>query len=307
MLLLTVSIFCSGVETGKEMNSILASVNGVPVSLQDILPMTRAEEFRVFSAYTGKELQKRILEIRRKAVDELINRKLILEDYAGKNFELADREIENALDDMAERSGIRSRSEFRDTLRRQGSSIEEVRKKIRETMIVQMMLHREYLLFKSVTPEKMNELYRKKVKTAKDDGSIELAMLLLDKNNRKHTGMISNRLKKNPGDFAVLAKQWSSGPGKEDGGRLGKIRCRLLRPEFAKALAVPEVNKVYGPIGTPEGTVFLKVLSHTSPQQKSFKESVAEIRKQLEDEQRRESKKNYTQRLRKNAIIRYFF
>ncbi len=306
ILLLITGIVCAAAPQ-NEMNSILASVNGTPISLQDILPLTRAEEFRVFSSCVGEELQKRILEIRRRATDELIDRKLILEDYAGKSFELSDKDIESALDDMAEKSGLRSRAEFRDTLRRQGTDIEDVKKNIRESMIVQFMLHREYLTVKSVTPEKMYALYLKNQKAAKDNSSVELAMILLDKSNSSRSQYIAGELNKNPSRFAALAAQYSSGPGKEEGGRLGKIRSDLLRPEFARVLKSPEIEKVYGPIATPEGTVFLKVLSCTSLQQKSFKESLPEIREQLEKEQRRQSRKNYTQRLRKNAIIRYFF
>ena len=306
ILLLTAGIVCAGAPR-NEMNSILASVNGVPVSLQDVLPLTRAEEFRIFSSCVGEELQKRILEIRRRATDELIDRKLILEDYAGKNFELSDKDIESALDDMAEKSGLRSRTEFRDALRKQGTDIEDVKKNIRESMIVQFMLHREYLTVKSVTPEKMYALYLKNQNAARDNSNIELAMILLDKSNSSRSQHIAEELKKNPLRFAALAAQYSSGPGREEGGKLGKIRSDLLRPEFARALRSPEVEKVYGPIATPEGTVFLKVLSCSSLQQKSFKESLPEIRKKLEKEQRLESKKKYTQRLRKNAIIRYFF
>ena len=306
-VLLTALFLCTGAESRKELNSILASVNGIPISQQDVLPLTRAEEFKIFSTYTGKELQKRILAVRRKAVDELIDRKLILEDYAGKNFELANRDIESALDDLAERSGLRSRSEFRETLRRQGEDIEQVRKQVRESMIVQLMLHREFLAFKSITPEKMHALFLEKQKTAKDDCEIELAMLLLDKKNSFRSGMIAEELQKKTENFPNLAREWSSGPGREEGGKLGKIQYSLLRPEFAKAIGKPEVNKICGPITTPEGTVFLKVLFFSSPNRKSFKESIPELRKQLEEEQRRKSKKIYTQRLRKNAVIRYFF
>jgi hypothetical protein len=74
ILLLITGIVCAAAPQ-NEMNSILASVNGTPISLQDILPLTRAAEFRVFSSCVGEELQKRILEIRRRAADELIDRK----------------------------------------------------------------------------------------------------------------------------------------------------------------------------------------------------------------------------------------
>ena len=68
ILLLITGIVCAAPQ--NEMNSILASVNGTPISLQDILPLTRAAEFRVFSSCVGEELQKRILEIRRRAADD---------------------------------------------------------------------------------------------------------------------------------------------------------------------------------------------------------------------------------------------
>ena len=100
ILLIATGIFCSGAAR-NEMNSILASVNGKPISLQDVLPLTRAEEFRVFSSCVGEELQKRILEIRRRAADELIDRQLILEDYAGKSFELSDKDMAEILKSLA--------------------------------------------------------------------------------------------------------------------------------------------------------------------------------------------------------------
>ena len=307
ILALAAAVFCSGAEKRGELNSILASVNGVPVSLQDVLAVTRDKEFRARSSSSGAELEKQILDIRRKAVDDLIDRKLIIEDYAGQSFKIPERDIENAVDEIAERMGIRSRAGFEQSLRRQGSSIDEVRKHVRETMIVQLMLHREYMAVRSVTPEKMYSFYKEKIVKKQGSGSVELAMILLDAAGKSRAGMIAKELKKDPARFAELARKWSSGPGSEEGGRLGRIECRLLRPEFAKALVTPEKDKIYGPLETPEGVVFLKVLQYVPPAQVSYRESIPEIRRQLEAEQRHSSRVEYTKRLRKNAIIRYFF
>jgi peptidyl-prolyl cis-trans isomerase SurA len=307
---LTVLLLCALPCLGKEqseLDSILGSVNGSPISLQDVLPLTRAEEYRAFSTRSGDSLRKRILEIRREAVDEIIDRKLIIEDYAGKKFEISERDIENAVDEVAQRMGVRSRDEFQRLIRRQGSSIEEVRKNVRDVMIVQLMLHREFVASRNITPEMMFDYYQKNVEKTGGSGSVELAMILLGDKNKTEAPRIAAALKKDPSSFEALSSKWSEGPGKEDGGRLGKIECRLLRPEFASVLARPEQGKVYGPVTTPEGIVFLKVLAYAPPVRKTFKESIPEIRKALEAEQRKESKKKYTQRLRKEAIIRYFF
>ena len=304
--LLFCALPCFGKERG-ELNSILGSVNGSPISLQDVLPLTRAEEYRAFSTRSGDSLKKRIIEIRREAVDELIDRKLIIEDYGGKKFELTERDIENAVDEVAQRAGVRSRSEFLRLLRQQGSSIEEVRKNVRDVMIVQLMLHREFIASRSITPEMMFDYYKKNIEKAGGSGSVELAMILLGDKNKSEASRIAAELKKNPGSFEALSTKWSEGPGKEDGGRLGRIECRLLRPEFSGILTRPEQGRVYGPVTTPEGIVFLKVLAYAPPVKKTFKESIPEIRRALEAEQRKESRKKYTQRLRKEAIIRYFF
>ena len=62
-----------------QINSVLASVNGEPVSLEDILPATRQQEYQAYAAYSGDRLYEAIRSIRRKAVDDLINRKLLID------------------------------------------------------------------------------------------------------------------------------------------------------------------------------------------------------------------------------------
>lgn len=39
-----------------QINSVLASVNGEPVSLEDILPATRQQEYQAYAAYSGDRL-----------------------------------------------------------------------------------------------------------------------------------------------------------------------------------------------------------------------------------------------------------
>ena len=51
----------SGVEEQSlQVNSILASVNGEPVSLVDILGSTRSSEFQAYAIYSGKRLEEEI-------------------------------------------------------------------------------------------------------------------------------------------------------------------------------------------------------------------------------------------------------
>ena len=62
----------------SETDSVLAAVNGDPITLGEILPAVRERELQLRSAYTGKALEEEILKIRFRAVEELADQKLIV-------------------------------------------------------------------------------------------------------------------------------------------------------------------------------------------------------------------------------------
>ena len=296
--------------TPDRLNSVLATVNGEPVSLGDVLPLTQAKEYQAASAYSGSALERAVYDLRLAAVDELIDHKLIIADYESRAFEIPEREIESALDEVSVRMGCRSRSELAKKLRESGSSLKAFRSKIREQLIVQLMLYREYNASNFITPEDLRSYYREHEAEFSRPESVELAMLQLpaERNDAARLAEdISAALAASPETFADLVRRYSSGPGRGDGGKLGAIERRRLRAEFAEALgAVPETGRVYGPIKTADGVFWLRVLAYFPAEKRPFESSGAEIRRRLEVKLRRESRERYCARLRKGAIVRYF-
>lgn len=140
--------------------------------------------------------------------------------------------------------------------------------------------------------------------------TIELGLLLLSpdrKDLEAVTAEISKKLAADPENFAALARQYSSGPDAENGGNLGLIERRRLRPEFAAAIPSPEKGKVCGPIRTGDGVSFLKVLNHNPAERREFRKLTPEIRRRIEQDKREKIRDEYVKQLRQNAIIRYFF
>ena len=174
-------------------------------------------------------------------------------DYSGKSFEIPERDIEAAVDDASVQMGCRSRSDLARRMREEGSSVAELRKKIREQLIVQVMLQREYHISNFITPEDMYRYYKEHEAEFSRPESVELAMLQLSP-ERRQSGVsaeeISAALAADPESFADLVRRYSSGPGRSDGGNLGMIEKRRLRKEFASALGNGiVVGKIYGPLG----------------------------------------------------------
>ncbi|WP_294503424.1 peptidylprolyl isomerase [uncultured Victivallis sp.] len=301
----------SGVEEQSlQVNSILASVNGEPVSLVDILEETRNSEFQAYAIYSGKRLEEEIRKIRMKAVDDRIDRILVLEAYREKPFEIPSRNVEEELDHVAERMGVRSRSEFTRKLRESGTSIEKLRKEIEEYIIVQTMIYDQIRIESNLTPREVYEYFQSHQKEFVKPEKIGLAMILLDVNDpdlESKIKTISETLAASPEAFPELAQTYSVGPDPQNGGNLGEIERRRLRTEFAAAMDSFEPGKVYGPIRTADGVSFLRILSHTPEKKGVFRELSAEIREKMESGRREEIRQAYLNRLRSKAIIRYFF
>ena len=233
--------------TPDRLNSVLATVNGEPVSLGDVLLLTEAKEYQAAAAYSGAALERAVYDLRLEAVDELIDRKLILADYASRPFEIPARDVDSALDEASVRMGCRSRAELSKKLRESGSSLEEFRGRVKEQLIVQLMLYREYNASNFITPEDLRRYYKEHEAEFSRPESVELAMLQLpaERNDAdKVSGEISSALAASPDSFDDLVRRYSSGPGRGDGGRLGGIERKRLRPEFAEALGGEPVVRI---------------------------------------------------------------
>lgn len=298
------------VRTPDRLNAVLATVNGEPISLGDILPITQAKELQAAAAYSGEALEREICRLRLEAVEDLIDKKLILADYATKNFTIPERDVDAALDEASIQIGCRSRTELVKKLRELGSSPEEFRQRVREQLIVQVMLHREYHASNFITPEELHRYYVEHREEFSRPERIELAMLQLSparEDVEKTVREISDRLRSNPEAFPDLVRRFSSGPGRGDGGNLGGIERKRLRPEFAAALGnAPAPGSIHGPLRTADGIFWLKVIRWQPAEVIPFERSGAVIRRRLEAELRRRCRISYCTRLRRGAIIRYF-
>ncbi|MBQ7696336.1 MAG: SurA N-terminal domain-containing protein [Lentisphaeria bacterium] len=290
----------------QELDSVLAAVNGDPVTLGEILPSLREAEFRLGNSYSGKELEKRVLELRRRAVDEIIDRKLIIADFNEKKLNIPTQEVENEIDRWGRHIGCSSRKDLEDRLKESGTSVDAVRKKIRERMIVQVMRRREYLLAGPPSPADLYKRFKEQESKLSYPGSVELGILKIGKDEPEKADTVAAALKKDPSSWRPLARIYAIDPAAEDGS-VGEVELPMLRPEFAKAMTDMAPGRIYPKVPTADGVYFLKILKLKPKKAAVFKEHAEAIRKTMEEEVYRKSSADYSARLRDRAVIEYFF
>jgi len=295
----------------EEKNAILAVVEGKPITVEDVLPMTRAREYQAAAALTGPALAEAVRKLRAEAVESLIDRRLIVADYEAGSFRLTANDIEHEVDAAADRAGCRSRRELTRRLRETGSSFAKFRREIEEQMIVQLMIQRAYVVRNFITPAEIRRRYEAEPELYGHPERLRLAMLRIaaaraDRETLGHE--VGMALAADPERFAELARRISDAPGREAGGDLGWIEREKLRSEFSAALEGKSIRSgmVLGPLETPEGTVFLRVLEHEEASVEPFESAAPRIREAMEKELRDASRREYCERLRRNAFVTYY-
>ncbi|MBE6384499.1 MAG: hypothetical protein E7048_02405 [Lentisphaerae bacterium] len=302
---LTVTLFLTAAANESEVDSVLAAVNGEPVTLGEILPAVRHREFQLKSAYSGKVLEEEILKARHRAVEEIIDSKLIAADFDAKKLVLSAQDIENELDRWGKHIGCPTRKDLEEKIRQSGTTIEKLRERVVQRMKVQIMRRRAFAVAGSPTPADLYERFKKEEKFLTFPGSAELALIKIPLNDTKNADDISASLKKNPLLWNQYAKQFAVTPGTD--GNIGSVDLDKLRPEFAKAMKTIAPGQIYSNIKTADGIYFIKVLKYTPPRKAVFKEHSETIRKKMEEEIYKKSSAAYAARLRSKAVIEYFF
>jgi peptidyl-prolyl cis-trans isomerase SurA len=297
---------------GPQVNSILASVNGEPISLLDVIYESSFSESRAYAIYSSKEIFSEIQKLRKKILDDIIDRKLILLEYnTTKPFTVPRQYVENLIDELAMNFGCNNRAELIEKAKEAGTSIEELRKKARTRVITQIMVQQYIYTVVNLTPREIYEYYQKNKKEFSTDPQVRLQLLLIGKEHKDQKRIkqeLTEAFKKaDKKIFTGMVRLYSSGPGAMRGGDLGWIECSELRPEFSKVTKGKKVGTIVGPIETDEGIYFLRINDRKKAVKAEFSKMIPDIKAKIEAERKEKAYKAYIAKLRKKSIITYFF
>ena len=310
MLLLTGAFIACGSSAKVKGSALLATVNGEAVTLGDVLNESAHSE-ALAGAYAQGNVRGEIAKLRREAVDRIIDRKLLVGEFKRLNLVLPGQYVENMLDDLAANLNCKSRIELAAKARKIGLSMEDLRKRVSERIMAEMVIGRQLYAVAKPTPKEIEDYFQKYAAKYSTPDQIELALLQLPLDaGEKSIKEIAGKLQKDSKVFPELVKAFSQGPNREQGGSVGLINIADLREEFAKALPKgkkPESGKVYGPVKTAEGIYFWQVIKLVPGKKAVLSQSRSAIAEKLESEAREKMIRSLLKNLRKQAAITYYF
>lgn len=246
--------------------------------VEPFIPQIRAASNSEFefnqrvNAYVGDILQ------------NMIDRELIVKDFAKKGMSIPQSYLDTYFDDHLKREFNGDRAELLRYVKAQGKTIKQFREDMRKEIIVNYMRGNMRQTVAEISPKKIAEYYEKNRQKWYSPASVKIRMITLKTSmamtfeaNKKLAAQIMEKI--NGGaDFAELAKTYSKDDSSAKGGDWGWYKKGQLNPALDKAVFATPAGKTTQPIEIGDMIFILKV-EDTRPE---GVQQIDDVREQIE-------------------------
>ena len=301
---------------GTRIDSVLVSVNGDPITMLKDYLETGSMDKELAGVYTGERLASETKKLRMETVEQIVFRKLVYEKYKADPFDIPRQEIENFLDGIVRTSGSDSRASLEKNLLPFGLTPERLRERAKERIAFEAILMRDCDHHVNITPKEVYEDYKAHPEKWTVPEKITLQVLQINVTAGAAGGdpqaavkAIRQELDKDPSrkNFTRLVLEKSDGATASSGGITEGVELDKLRPEFIEALKGKKEGDVVGPVEAPEAFFFLRVVGTEPAKLIPFAQANREVRDALFNAKAAEKRKEYSEELRREAEVHYYF
>ncbi len=303
--------------SADNLNAVRVIVNGEIITEFDIRREV-ANAFQIAREKYGEEgLQQKESEIISKGIDELIDRKILVQE--AKKVVLADPEkaeaIEKNLDAFVKGAveDVGSVYKFYELAHKQGINPLKKRAELKEDLLVEEIMRDNVYRKIVVTPKGIKRYYQEHTDEFTSEGSLSFRHILLmfskyeTKEEAKSAAEdILNRLKDGE-EFGDLAKEYSRGPHSDEGGLWESDEVKDFRKDLVAKISNLKEGEISPIIDSSFGHHIFKIEEVVSDQTLTFQQAQNEIRNMLFREEFVKKRKEYLEKLRKNVVIKRYY
>ena len=295
-------------------DGVAAVVNGDVITFSQVQEVSGPRERTIREQSTGVELIDKIKEARLAALNDLIDRQLILQEFKKKKFTIPEYVVEDQMQSIIREEFAGDRQAFLRTLNAQGFTINKFREIQRDKVIVGAMRQNNVKGTFTSTPQQVQEYYDANKQEFATPEQLKLRMIVLnadplDANSSDSTKKMADEIRdkiKGGADFPTMAKTYSMDGTAESGGDWGMIDRKTLNQQLtdvAFSLSPGEVSQV-----VQIGDSFY-ILYCEDKKTSSFiplTEVRDGIQKKLEEVQRQKATQKWIDSLREKAYIKIY-
>ena len=330
LLLTGLLIAFSGlVRAADIVDGVAAVVNEKVITYSDVRDFVQPVVAQLRRDYSGDDLIEKVRAAQLDALNSLIDRALIVQEFTTKGYNIPQHVIEQQFKDTIADQFNNDRTAFLKTLEAQHMTVSQYRDQLRDRIIVQAMRNRKTQQEIAVSPYKIEKYYQDHQDDFKVSDQIKLRLIFIKRSPAPAPPAAGSDGQSEPApappadsarvlaeeilakldakdSFQELAKLYSQGKEASTGGDRGWVDRESLRKELNEIAFKLKPNEHSGIIETPEGYYLLQVEDVKAAHVKLLPEVRDEIEKNLLQEQRAKMQVEWVKELRVKAYIRMF-
>ena len=296
-------------------NGIAAVVNGEVITYSQVREVVAAQERSASELYQGDELQKKVTEMRRKAVQELIDRALILQEFKKKEFNIPEYVVDDTIQKIIRSDFGGDRAAFVKTLQAQGFTMSRFRTVQKDKIIVQAMRQSKTSDNVLVSPVKIREYYNQHASSYTTPEQVKLRMIVLKEGAGSDTPATTFVSKKQMADeireklaggaeFDRIAQMYSEDSTNDSGGDWGWVERKTLNETLAQTAFSLKPGEI-SPVIPLDNAFYILMVEQKKP---ALTKPLSEVRQEIVDaltqEMKLKGQDRWLQELRSKAYIR---
>ncbi len=243
-------------------------------------------------------------ELAQEAADELC----ILERAAELKLEVSSEEINAAVKQLRDRNNVTDDATFAKMLSGMGLTLEDLKAKVRNNILIQRLLQREVGDL-PITEAELRQRYEQEKGSFVIGERVHLEHIVLpvladrsDLDAQLGAGRRLAAAARASGDFLGLVKQ-EVAAGHGNGGDLGTLLLTDLRPEVREAVAKLKPGEVSEPFTSSAGVHVVRLVERIAPTVKPFEQVEKDLRERELDKRYRDHLESVVAELKKRYVV----
>lgn len=302
-------LICPKLSFAETVNRIVATVNQEIITqyeLDNALANINKELARL-----PDEKRKNLAaqDIKRQALDHLIDETLLNQEIAKQKIQVTDAEIDTAIGNILKRNNL-TREALQKELSSKGTSLESYRQDIRGQLVRMRFIQQVVGSKVKVNEEDVEGYYQQNFAKLQPDGDVHIAQIVLPlpekpsdaeiKAAREKADEIYKKAKSGA-KFEDLMQQYG-GPGTGD---LGKVKFSGLSPQLSLVLQNVEEGNLAEPVRTSAGFLVVKLVDKPEGMAslKGSEQVKSDIRDRIFEVKMQEEIKSYVDQLKSKAFV----
>lgn len=289
LLLVVAVVGLLGTSRAEVIEEIIAQVNDRVIVLSEYrrsLETLRGELQQ--SGASGLDLEARYQEQAKSVLRELIDQQLLVQKAADLSLN-ADTDVIKRLDEIRQNMKLESMEALEEAVAKQGMVYEDFKSNLRDSILSQWVIQREVGQRVQIKPEEIKEYFEQHTSEFARPEGVSLAQILVSTEEKKEEELPALRKRaeealdkaRGGGNFADLAREYSSDATATRGGEIGFIEKGSMSPELESVVDKLQKNEVSPIIETRFGYMILKLLDRSTGGEPQLAEVESRVHERL--------------------------